>query len=131
MTKGINPALKYHVLWLIVGYMLVGFVLYLSLTSNPVKIDLDIDYLDKIFHVLAYFALMFWFAQIYHDKYWRSAYAVALVLMGAGLEYLQSFDPERYYELADMVANTTGVVLGLLLALTSAKNILLYIESRL
>ncbi len=130
MIKEINPVLKYRALWLTIGYMLVVFVLYLSLTSSPVEIDLEVDYLDKIFHTLAYFTLMFWFAQIYHDKNWRSGYAVAFVLMGAGLEYLQSFDPKRSYELADMVANTAGVVLGLLLALTSAKYILLNIEKR-
>ena len=130
MAKEINPALQYRSLWLTIGYMLVGLVLYLSLTSSPVDIDLDIDYQDKIFHAFAYFTLMFWFAQIYHNKFWRHGFAIAFVLMGAGLEYLQSFDPERYYELADMAANTTGVVLGLLLTLTSAKNILLNIENR-
>jgi VanZ family protein len=130
MIKGINPALRYRALWLAIGYMLVALVLYLSLTSNPVQIDLKIEYLDKIFHTLAYFTLMFWFAQIYHDKKWRNGLAVVFILMGVGLEYLQSFDPARYYELADMAANTTGVVLGLLLALTPAKNILLSIESR-
>jgi VanZ family protein len=130
MIKGIHPALRYRSLWLTIGCMLVALVLYLSLTGNPVKIDLEIDYLDKIFHTLAYFTLMFWFAQIYHDKKWRISLAVVFILMGVGLEYLQIFAPARYYELADMAANTTGVVLGLLLALTPAKNILLSIESR-
>ncbi|VAW50204.1 hypothetical protein MNBD_GAMMA05-2045 [hydrothermal vent metagenome] len=130
MIKESDPTLQYRGLWLTIGYMLVALVLYLSLTSSPVEIDLDIDYQDKFFHVLAYFTLMFWFAQIYHDKFWRYSFAVAFVLMGVGLEYLQSFDPERYYEFADMVANTTGVVIGLLLTLTSAKNILLNIENK-
>ena len=130
MNKGINPALTYRAVWLAVGYMLVTLVLYLSLTGSPVTIDLEIDYLDKIFHTLAYFTLMFWFAQIYHDKKWRISLAVAFILMGVGLEYLQIFAPARYYELADMAANTAGVVIGLLLTLTPAKNILLYIESR-
>jgi len=131
MIKNKNPELQYRPLWLTIGYILVALVLYLSLTSSPVEIDLDIDYQDKFFHAVAYFTLMFWFAQIYHEKFWRNTYAVLFVLMGVGLEYLQSFDPERYYEFADMVANTAGVVLGLLLALTSAKNILLHIENRL
>jgi VanZ family protein len=130
MTKEINPVLQFRLLWLIIGYTLVALVLYLSLTSSPVDLDIDIKYQDKFFHAFAYFTLMFWFAQIYHDKFWRHGYAVVFVLMGAGLEYLQSFDPERYYELADMAANTTGVVVGLLLTLTSAKNILLNIENR-
>jgi len=130
MIKYKNPELRYRPLWLTIGFILVVLVLYFSLTSSPVEIDLDINYQDKFFHVLAYFTLMFWFSQIYHEKIWRSIYAVSFVLMGVGLEYLQSFDPERYYEFADMLANMAGVILGLLLALTSAKNILLHIDNR-
>ena len=131
MDKQVEPKLKLRLLWLAIGYMLVALVVYLSLTSHPVELDIEIDYLDKIFHTLAYFALMFWFTQIYHDKFWRYSYAIFFVLLGIGMEYLQSFDPERFYEFADMLANTAGVVLALLLASTPAKNILLQIDNRL
>jgi len=131
MDKQVEPKLKLRLLWLSIGYMLVALVVYLSLTSHPVELDIEIDYLDKIFHTLAYFALMFWFTQIYHDKFWRYSYAIFFVLLGIGMEYLQSFDPERFYEFADMLANTAGVVLALLLASTPAKNILLQIDNRL
>ncbi len=131
MSKQFTPELKLRLLWLSIGYMLIALVVYLSLTSHPVEIDVEIEYLDKIFHTLAYFTLMFWFAQIYHDKFWRSSYAIFFVLLGVGMEYLQSFDPERFYEFADMLANTAGVMFGLLLALTPAKNILLQIDKKL
>jgi len=111
-----------------IGYALVALVVFLSLTSNPVETGLDYPHQDKLFHAFAYFILMFWFSQIYHDKFKRNMIAVAFVVMGLTLEYLQSFDPERYSEIADMVANTAGVALGLLLALTGAKNWLLKIE---
>ena len=48
--------------------------------------------------------------------------------MGITLEYLQSFDPNRYSEFGDMIANSIGVALGFSIALTGAKNILLRIE---
>ncbi len=131
VDKQVEPKLKLRLLWLSIGYMLVALVVYLSLTSHPVEVDIEIDYLDKIFHTLAYFSLMFWFTQIYHDKFWRYSYAIFFVLLGIGMEYLQSFDPERFYEFADMLANTAGVVLALLLASTPAKNILLQIDNRL
>lgn len=125
------PDLKLHYLWLLIGYALVALVVYLSLTSNPVDMGMRFPYEDKVFHMLAYFTLMAWFSQIYHDKFRRNMMAVVFICMGLLLEYLQSFDPARFAELGDMLANTTGVILGLLLALTEAKNILFKLEKLL
>ena len=123
-----HPELKLRLLWLTIGYALVALVVYLSLTSSPVDTGLSFPYQDKVFHAFAYFVLMAWFAQIYHDRFQRNLIAVMFIIMGVTLEYLQSFDPNRFYEYGDMVANTMGVVIGLLLALTAAKNCLLKIE---
>jgi len=122
------PDLKLRFLWLTIGYALVTLVVYLSLTSSPVDLELNFPYQDKFFHALAYFTLMAWFSQIYHDSFQRNMIAVVFVFMGVTLEYLQSFDPVRYFEYADMVANSAGVALGFFIALTSAKNMLLRIE---
>ena len=54
--------------------------------------------------------------------------ALVFIFMGVALEYIQGFDPNRYFEYADMVANTVGVALGFAVALTGAKNILLKLE---
>lgn len=121
--------LKLLLLWLVIGYALVAFVIYMSVTSVPLELDVSFPYQDKIFHTLAYFALMAWFGQIYHDKKRRYIFALIFIFMGAGLEYVQSFDPQRYSEFADMVANSAGVVLGFLLTLTQMKNCLLKVES--
>ena len=123
-----HPELKLRLLWLTIGYALVALVVYLSLTSSPVDTGLSFPYQDKVFHAFAYFVLMAWFAQIYHDRFQRNLIAVMFIIMGVTLEYLQSFDPNRFYEYGDMVANTMGVVIGLLLALTGAKNCLIKIE---
>lgn len=122
------PELKLRFLWLCIGYALIALVVYLSLTSSPVDTGLSFPYQDKVFHAFAYFVLMAWFAQIYHDRFQRNLIAVMFIIMGVTLEYLQSFDPNRFYEYGDMVANTMGVVIGLLLALTAAKNCLIKIE---
>ena len=122
------PDLKLRFLWLTIGYGLVASVVFLSLTSNPVDMELGLPYEDKAFHAFAYFVLMVWFGQIYHDKFQRNMIAVVFVLMGITLEYLQSFDVNRYSEFADMIANLTGVVLGFSIVLTAAKNTLLRIE---
>jgi len=122
------PDLKLRFLWLTIGYALVALVVFLSLTSSPVDLELNFPYEDKVFHALAYFTLMAWFSQIYHDRFQRNMIAVVFVLMGVTLEYLQSFDPNRYFEFADMIANSAGVALGFSIALTGAKNILLRVE---
>ena len=122
------PDLKLRLLWLSIGYGLVALVVYLSLTSSPVDMETGLPYEDKVFHAFAYFILMAWFSQIYHDKFQRNMIAVIFVFMGMTLEYLQSFDANRYSEFADLIANTAGVALGLAIALTGAKNILLNIE---
>lgn len=123
-----EPYLKFRFLWLTIGYALVALVVYLSLASSPVDLELSFPYEDKVFHAFAYFTLMAWFSQIYHDRFQRNMIAVLFVFMGITLEYLQGFDPNRYFEFGDMVANSTGVALGFSIALTGAKNILLRIE---
>ena len=122
------PDLKLRFLWLTIGYGLVASVVFLSLTSNPVDLELNFPYQDKAYHAFAYFTLMAWFSQIYHDRFQRNMIAVVFVVMGIMLEYLQGFDANRYFEFADMFANAVGVALGFSLALTSAKNILLRVE---
>ena len=111
-----NPELRYFKLWLAVGYALMAFIIYMSLTSDPIEIDLDYPYPDKFFHALAYFSLMGWFAQMFHVQGQRLAFAVAFIIMGVILEYMQSFDPARFYETEDMIANTLGVAIAVLLA---------------
>ena len=127
--KKINPVLKLRGFWLMTGYALVGLVVYLSMTSSPLKLDIEFLYQDKLFHALAYFALMFWFAQIYHEVFQRRMLAVIFVFQGLLMEYLQSMDPARSAELADMLANTVGVILAFFLTRRTLGLILVKIES--
>lgn len=122
------PDLKLCVLWFIIGCLLVVAVIYLSLTSNPIDIEVSFPYIDKVEHALAYFTLMFWFAQIYHGRAERIVIAVIFIVMGGMLEYFQSFNPARFAEIGDMAANATGVIVGFYLTMSSAKNCLLKVE---
>lgn len=109
-----NPVHRYQKLWLAIGYALVALVIYLTASSHPPDSGIDLPNFDKVMHALAYFVLMGWFAQLYHVKKHRIIYALAFIFMGGALEVVQSFDPARSAELADMVANTSGVLLALL-----------------
>ena len=57
--------LRYFKLWLSIGWLMVVGLCYFSLISNPPELDIGIEYFDKVRHFVAYFVLMFWFAQLY------------------------------------------------------------------
>ena len=128
MFEKTDPDLKLRFLWLAIGYAMVMLVFFLSLSSDPVTIDVELPYADKMSHALAYFVLMLWFSQIYHNRFQRNMIAFVFVLMGISIEYFQSFDPNRTAEFLDIVANVTGLTLGFLLALGPSKNWLLRFE---
>ncbi len=120
-----NPTHRYQKLWLAIGYALVTLVVYLSVTSNPPDSGIEIPNFDKVGHTLAYFLMMGWFAQIYHVTKQRVIYALSFIALGVALEFVQSFDPARMAEFADMVANTSGVVIALLITRMSAFRLIL------
>jgi len=120
-----NPVHRYQNFWLAIGYALITLVVYLSVTSNPPDPGIEIPNFDKVGHTLAYFLMMGWFAQIYHVKKQRIIYAISFVALGIALEYVQSFDPARMAEFADMVANASGVVIALLITRMSAFRLVL------
>lgn len=105
---------KWHIIWLVSAWVLVGAVVYLSLA----RLDVDIPAAqgDKLGHVLAYAALSFWFMQVYPGLASRVAIAASLVALGVALEFAQGYTGYRHFEYADMIANATGVVAGWVLS---------------
>jgi VanZ family protein len=123
----VNPAcLKYRALWLPLGWMLVLFIAYESLTPYPV--ELRVEQGDKLGHVAAYLALMSWFANIYEDTGKRVACVLGCIALGLGLEFAQRLTATRSFEIADMAANTVGVLMGLMLAPPRLPNYLRLVE---
>jgi VanZ family protein len=66
---------------------------------------------DKLAHFLAYAALAYWFSQFYFQRT-RLACALGFIAMGVGLEFAQGALGYRSFDLADMAANTLGVLAG-------------------
>jgi len=77
---------------------------------QPPKVDLDQG--DRLGHFAAYGLLMFLFCQIYGQSRTRLVYAAGFICMGVALEFLQRMTGYRSFEVLDMLANATGVVLG-------------------
>lgn len=110
--------------WLILGWLWVAAIFYLSLTPHPPE-PVSFNGADKFEHALAYAVLMLWFCQL---NMRRVRLFFAFVLMGVGIEILQGMTGYRYFEYADMMANATGVLFGWALALTALGRVVLLLE---
>jgi VanZ family protein len=113
--------------WLALGWLWVATVSYLSLMPHPPE-PVSFDGVDKLEHALAYTLLMLWFCQIVVAKRARILLFIAFVVMGVAIEILQGLSGYRYFEYADMLANTTGVLIGFGLAHTQMGCILMKLE---
>jgi VanZ family protein len=102
---------NYRRVWLALGWTGIAGVVALSLIPNLPHSGISGG--DKVGHLLAYFALMFWFGLLYAG---RLAWALAFLVLGAALELLQGLTGYREASLADLVANTSGIALGWLAA---------------
>lgn len=125
-----NPIqLQLKSLWLGVGFMLMGIVVYESISIDTIEVD--IAYFDKFAHVLAYFLLMGWFVQIYQSTRAKVILALLFIGMGVAIEYIQGAGGVRYFELADMLANMGGVMCAWLLSYSPFSRLLFEMEKRL
>lgn len=120
--------LRYFNLWLVIGWLLVLTMCYLSLIPKPPNFNIEFTYSDKVGHFLAYFILMFWFSQLYKTKKSRLFYILFFILMGATLEALQGLSDVRTFEYADMLANTLGAALAWFITKSRLNNLLLFFE---
>ena len=122
-----ETGLRFGNLWIACGAGFVALVIFLSLTPNPVDAPVVIGM--KTGHMLAYCWLMFWFSQIYQGTTQRIGIALALVLMGVGLEYIQGTTTYRHFAYSDMRDNAIGVMLGWICAHTPLRHLLPWVDS--
>lgn len=106
-----SVTLRFAKLWLSIGWSLIAIIVVLSLMP-PGPITIDIRYSDKFEHILAYFVLMGWFAQIYHAPATRWRMMARFILLGIALEIIQGAGGVRTSDWTDVIANSIGVVLA-------------------
>ncbi len=106
--------LRYPILWLAVGWILVFTVVSGSLAPAPV-INALFSFNDKLMHAGSYFVLTIWFAGLYRRGY-HWAIGGVLFALGVALDVLQLLTATRQLDWHDMVANGVGILAALLLS---------------
>lgn len=107
--------------------MYLVVIVYLSITPDPPRIS-DWPYFDKLEHLLAYCILMGWFGQLHGSIKHQSIFAISFCLIGISLEFIQGWSGYRLFDVADMAANTLGVLLGWWLSRALFAGILLHVD---
>lgn len=98
-------------IWLSIGWLLLIFVIWITLTPQPPQVLASIPHLDKTGHFLAYVALTAWFAAALPGRRWLTILTVAFIVLGGVLEILQGYtgrDPSWF----DWLIDTGGALLG-------------------
>jgi|GEM_PF-434274 len=113
-------------LWLCLGVLLILLVVALSLVDLGPKVDLSFN--DKVAHLIIYAGLMGWFSQLFRHDLTRLLLALGFTALGIAVEFLQGMTAHRQFELLDMLANTSGVLLAWALAYTRVGDALPAIE---
>ena len=108
-------SLRYPRLWLTLGWAAVIFAIVVCLV--PVSQLPQPGVSDKTEHFLAYLLLSLWFGGIYpRSRYW--IIGIGLCVMGIAIEFAQgAMQLGRQADAADVFANSTGIVAGLVLCL--------------
>ena len=99
----------------IVAFLVTFAILYLSLKKMP-NSDINISHLDKVQHSIAYFILSISWLFAFAKKRNKITIVAACILFGILIEILQqTVTNYRTGDYLDVIANSVGVLLGLLL----------------
>jgi VanZ family protein len=112
--------------WYGLGGLMLLSVAVLSLIPAP---DTGVD--DKLIHFVTYFVLGGWFGLLASGRTALAWTVAGLIAYGMLIELLQGMTSYRYEEWGDVVANSGGVILGVLLHPTPLRGLLLFIDERL
>ena len=101
---------RWRVVWIALGLLILAGVLYLALLPLR-KVLPGVEFSDKIAHFILFAGLMVWFAAQVQPRHYIWV-LLALLGYGVGMEVMQSFRPHRSAELADLLADAGGLLLG-------------------
>ena len=129
-TMELENRLRYSALWTSLGFLLILFVIFLSLAPLRLPAAGTFPQSDKLAHFCAYGGMMFWFGQIFRARPASLLVAIGLILLGVILEFLQGATGYRTFDYLDMTANAIGAIVGLFLSWTRLGGMLALFERR-
>jgi VanZ family protein len=129
MSDPSEPQLQWRRLWVNVGYMLLLTILVSALLPATGITTMIVPYGDKIAHGVAFAFLMVWFGGLVPRRMYLYLF-IAFVVYGGVIELLQNLTPYRAMELADLGADTVGLVIGWALLLLGCHRWPAVFESR-
>lgn len=125
--------LRWPRLWLGLWIMAIGVVIVLSLIAPPPMPFKPPRNFDKLEHLAAYASLAFGAVQLFAQRRTLVFAGLGLVFLGIALEFAQGFMvPDlRQMDMADALANSLGVALGMACAATPLARALQRLEAKL
>ena len=119
-------------LWTMLGWSYVAVICVLSLLPEvPATGNITIPHVDKIFHLVAYSLMAFWFSQLYLHTKSQIRYVMIFFCISFLLEWIQPLTGHRQFEQLDLFANGIGLLLGAMLARRLSISLFPLIEANL
>lgn len=126
-------SLRWPRFWLGVWIAAILIVIALSLIAPPPMPFEPPHNFDKLEHLLAYASLAFGAVQLFAQRRALVFASIGLIALGIALEFAQGFlVPDlRQMDMADALANSLGVALGMACSMTPLARTLQRLEARL
>lgn len=109
-------------------FFAIAFSSILFLALKPQPVPEAFSQADKLYHFLAFGVLSGMMLLAWPRMRWWQVVLV-LAMLGAGIDVLQSFEPNRQASLADWLADMAGVGAGLLPGLLLRRLLQLHIRN--
>jgi VanZ family protein len=122
--------LRWHGAWVLVGVAIMGWTLWMALRPDP-DITLDFPLGDKCLHAVTFTCLMGWWGNVYRRRPARVWAALVCLAFGVFIEFAQWLSPPRDADALDVLADSVGIVLALLLLRTPLARVLTGVEAGL
>jgi VanZ family protein len=115
MAEDLRRRRALHWSWLLVGWLMVGLVVWGCLTPAPpdLELGLKLPQFDKLEHGGAYLLMTAWFAAALPGRTWLVSLALAFAALGGLVEILQYMTGWRDGDWWDWAADCLGIVLAI------------------
>ena len=122
-------AFRWPALWVAIWIAMIGAVVASSLLPAHDLPEVP-DGFDKVEHFLGYLLLGAWAVMLFATRRAQAVAAAGLIALGVALEVAQgAWTVSRMADSADALANSLGVLAGLMLGPTPAARALLRVEA--